>query len=314
MCVFVLIKEIAVSQEADVVYPMEEKWDVLIVLDACRYDYMEKVYRDYVQGKLSKKISPGTWTVDWASKVFPDFYDDCVYVSANPFIGYTTKFGFSTLSHFQAPKHFHKIIEVWKTGWDYDLETVLPEKVNRAAIDAFERYPDKKIIVHYLQPHYPYIGLRNVEVRKPGTMLLFNAARGTLVRTFGTEIGNRIASRFFPSCEEAVVKRVGVSGLRQAYETNLRIVMTNVSQLVDRLKGKVVITADHGELLGEDGKSGHPMKFEILPAQIEVPWLEVGCSGNANETEKVVEEPCHETLLEIDEGTVRSRLRAIGYE
>jgi FkbM family methyltransferase len=68
------------KQEPSVVNLMQEHWEVLIVLDACRYDFMEKVYRDYFpQAKLNKRISPGTWTVEWASKVFRDSYPDRIY-------------------------------------------------------------------------------------------------------------------------------------------------------------------------------------------------------------------------------------------
>ena len=35
---------------------VKEKWDYLIILDACRYDYFQDVYKKYLQGELFKKI------------------------------------------------------------------------------------------------------------------------------------------------------------------------------------------------------------------------------------------------------------------
>ena len=41
----------------------EENWDNLIVFDACRYNYFEKIYPDYLEGNLSKVHNRGiSWT------------------------------------------------------------------------------------------------------------------------------------------------------------------------------------------------------------------------------------------------------------
>ena len=50
---------------------MEEEWDYLIVLDACRYDYFEQMYREFFNaGVLLKKISLGSGTSDWLRNNF----------------------------------------------------------------------------------------------------------------------------------------------------------------------------------------------------------------------------------------------------
>ena len=58
------------------------------------------------------------------------------------------------------------------------------------------------------------------------------------------------------------------------YEDNLRIVLKSISNLIDDLDGKTVITSDHGEAFGEQGIWEHPLETHI-PVLIEVPWLEV---------------------------------------
>ena len=109
---------------------MQEKWDYLIVLDACRYDYFDRLYRDYFDGDLTKKISIGSCTNQWRDKSFPDCYDDIVYISANPQISANLP-----VYGYLAGEHFHKVHEVWKTGWDSNSGTVLPETLTNAAIE-----------------------------------------------------------------------------------------------------------------------------------------------------------------------------------
>ena len=48
-----------------------EEWDTLIVLDACRYDFFEKVYRDYLSGTLEKRVSPGSCTEESLDTIPP---------------------------------------------------------------------------------------------------------------------------------------------------------------------------------------------------------------------------------------------------
>jgi len=65
-----------------------------------------------------------------------------------------------------------------------------------------------------------------------------------------------------------ILAKEGVAGVRNAYRENLELVLNYVKQLVAEIpSGKIIITADHGEWLGEDGRYGH--------ALMEVPWLEI---------------------------------------
>ncbi|GAA0278304.1 hypothetical protein GCM10009000_111890 [Halobacterium noricense] len=67
-------------------------------------------------------------------------------------------------------------------------------------------------------------------------------------------------------------------GTREAamdlYEENLHLVLETVADVIPRLDGKVVVTADHGEAFGEQGVWEHHIETHI-PALVEVPWLEV---------------------------------------
>ncbi|KXA93239.1 hypothetical protein AKJ64_01105 [candidate division MSBL1 archaeon SCGC-AAA259E17] len=52
-------------------YLIEKKdWNCLIILDACRYDFFESNYDEYLNGKLRKVISEGTNTSQWLKRTF----------------------------------------------------------------------------------------------------------------------------------------------------------------------------------------------------------------------------------------------------
>lgn len=59
--------------------------------------------------------------------------------------------------------------------------------------------------------------------------------------------------------------------LRKAYEENLHWVLKHVSDLISEVNGRIVITSNHGELLGEYGMHFH-MNVSIPRLRI-VPWF-----------------------------------------
>jgi len=139
---------------------VEEDWDFLIILDACRFDFFKELYMKkykHIGGNLKKAISPVTFTTDWLDKNFKGFYDDIVYISANPYINSKVKGVASHGFEFDAKKHFFKVIDVWDWGWDHKLGTVPPRAVNEALFKAKSDYKNKRFILHYVQPHAPYI-------------------------------------------------------------------------------------------------------------------------------------------------------------
>lgn len=258
-------------------------WDALIVLDSCRHDYFRRVCGDYLNGTLSKAISPGSETDEWCNKVFRDKYGDIVYISANPFINSKVP-----VEGFDAKKHFYKVVDVWDMGWN--MRTVHPRELNRAARRWRMKYPGKKLIIHYLQPHAPYFD-SNEELprrKRPPRSFMKTFGQITAFEEFRHSLGGRIRNLFGletvwwtrrllgtePNPMERVWREQGRNGVRQAYERNLRIALKYVKQLVNRLPGKIIITADHGELLGEMHDYGHRAERYVWPL-LEVPWFEV---------------------------------------
>ena len=186
---------------------------------------------------------------------------------------------------------FHKQIDVWQDHWHDEHRTVMPEVVTEAAIDAAERYPDKRLIVHYLQPHAPYVGPTGIE-RLPTEYLNFWEAFRD--------------GKFDVSLETA----------KQAYRENLELVLPHVSELLSEFEGRTVVTADHGELLGERDspipirRFGHPSHTD-LPALVEVPWF-VSESGARRDIVAAPPEAGEEDA-DLDSEVVKNRLRDLGY-
>jgi len=214
----------------DGVKVMEEEWDYLIILDACRYDMFKKANK--IEGRLEKKISLASNTSEWLKKNFDGYYEDVVYISANPHISNYEVRGF------RGTDHFWKVKNLWYYDWDNILKSVHPRRVTKSALRTIRKYHGKRFIIHYLQPHQPYI--------------------------LSPEITHELVRR----------GKISIRELRRAYMENLILVLNEVEKLVDVLEGKIVITADHGQLLGEKFEIGHPMGI-YFKELVEVPWLVV---------------------------------------
>ena len=69
------------------VFLLDESWDCLIILDACRYDvFRDSVRRSGLRGSLASRTSRATDTGEFLARNFLHRKcEDVVYVSANPF-------------------------------------------------------------------------------------------------------------------------------------------------------------------------------------------------------------------------------------
>lgn len=308
---------------------MEEEWNHLIILDACRYDFFAAIYKDYLEGRLEKRHSIGTSTLEWRDRTFPGKYEDVVYVSSNPYIASKT-----SVRGFLGGDHFAQVYDVWKTGWDPELGTVPPEAVNQAAIRALMKHQDKRLIVHYLQPHAPYLSLAmgNVGFPSPqperGEVLRGTKATDSNLKLRILKVLTPLATRtgilgpnptwrlrqwlhMAPASPmDAVRRHYGVEVLRKAYRDNLEIVLRKVRTLLAYMSGRIVVTSDHGELLGEDGCFSH-FSGSKNPYLVEVPWLVIEKSQSEPRPQASHQET-QETERE-DEAKIKDRLRALGY-
>lgn len=272
---------------------MEDDWDYLIVLDACRYDYFKALYRDFFEGKLEKIISPASYTLGWCRRTFKGTYNDTVYISANPLVNSKLE-----IRGFKAPSHFYRVVDVWDWGWDKSLGTVHPKQVNRAVLKNVVKYSDKRLIIHYIQPHTPYLTidpelqtvfseytdkvglfLRGRDLSRKGSII--RRSLMVIFRSWASYSGPFLDSKFGflfrrlenlwkpRTIQKELASTFGLKKLHEAYLQNLKIVLRYTQQLLQFLRGKIVVTADHGELLGENNS------FHHFPARKDKKLLEV---------------------------------------
>jgi hypothetical protein len=261
---------------------LDRDWDTLVILDACRYDYFKT--HNEIPGDLGPAVVDGNQSWEFMQNNFVGRQaHDTVYVTANPFAD-------------QLPEGTFHYVDYLLDHWDSEIGTIFPEDVRKAAIDANRTYPNKRLIVHFMQPHRPYLGPTADELRSRVDLKGFRN-RGDGVQIWGA----------------AKQRDVTVSEIRQAYAETLDIVLEETAELVETLDGKTVITADHGEMLGEricpitSRVWGHSEGFGTRQLRT-VPWLSV-----EGDERRSVTADTPETSEELQDDSVSERLEALGY-
>ncbi len=232
----------------------DRPWDTLIILDACRYDIFMAYWRPRakshnLESNVPSVTSPASHTKDW---VFANFVrnpekgtlQDAIIVTANP---YSSK-RFFDMNGWTFP--LAGCVDVWVDFWKTDLKIVKPEMVYLAAMKASERHAGR-LIVHFIQPHFPYLGALDI-----GNQQIFDDR-------YAPGIWGRIKTGDIP-----------VDMAMALYLENLVLAMRWAMKLAESSDGRVVITADHGNLFGEYGLYWHPPKL-YAPELVTVPWLEI---------------------------------------
>jgi hypothetical protein len=251
----------------------EEDWDNLVILDACRYD--EFAAQSPLPGSLESRISRGSATREFIRGNFRDrTLHDVVYVSANEWYA-------KLREEINAELHAFEFV-------DRDAMNGLtsrPETVTNAAQEAAETYPDKRLIVHYMQPHSPFLGETGTHIDHAGGLMM------TVKRN---DLNHRDIVR--------------------AYRENLDLVLQSVDSLLEHLSGLTVVTADHGELLGECERPlpikrySHPIHIYVEEL-VKVPWL---IHRDGTRKTVIAEEPAEE-IEDFDVDDLRDRLKDLGY-
>jgi len=238
---------------------MAEEWDQLIILDGCRLDTFER--HNTIEGSLETRISKGAKTAHFLERNFSGAsHPDTVYVTANPM------HRVDRWCDVDLDRVFQKVVDVWATEWDDELGTVPPETMAAATRRASERFPDHRLIAHFVQPHYPFIGPLGQELDHSGI-------RGKGIAEQGRIVDDERGIWQALEAGELPVERV-----RAAYEENLELALPHVEELVDTFDGTTVVTSDHGNHFGEFAKPfptrlyGHPDDFRT-PELVEMPWL-----------------------------------------
>lgn len=251
-------------------YIFEEDWDNIIILDACRYDYYIK--ESEIPGTIDSRDSLGAATYEFIPANFSDQkLHDVIYLTANPqFIKYQNIIDIHDLIYIPE-------LNLSKSDFIADTETISPKTVTRIAREINKKYPNKRLVIHYMQPHRPYIGPTGLE----------NFDKDTSWKDVSDEI------------------------IRTAYQENLQIVLSEVDNLLSHLFGKTVITSDHGEMLGGRYKYipmtdyGH-WNGIYDDRLVTVPWHII----ESDTRKDIVAEPPEREPTDVD---VTERLKLLGY-
>lgn len=267
---------------------MEEDWDNLFILDACRADLFEQVAEMNQFDRYRRVTSNASMTEEWTLRNFAGkHFDDTVYVTGNPYIS----------KH--ANDSFYALEEVWYHEFDEAVRTVQPESLVSAAEKAHAEYPNKRLIVHFMQPHYPFIGASNLQF---SGLDIDMALHDQTSRDEGPTTP-------WEALEHGLVDR---SAVWTAYRDNLTYVLKHAFALADHLSGKTVVTSDHGNMIGERTWPvplrlyGHPRGVRH-PSLTEVPWGELDGERRDVTTGRA------ETATEVDQEALSDHLRDLGY-
>lgn len=207
-----------VDQNTTSVDVMSRDWDNLFILDACRADYFEAQH-DFDESS-ERIVAPGKMSWEFMKETFlGEQFHDTIYITSNPF---ATRLPEDTFF-----KTKYLIDE-----WDDEIGTIHPEDVVAAGVAAHEQYPDKRLILHFMQPHRPYLGPTADRLRERVNL------KGYCNEGDGLQIWSA-----------AKEKKVTADEVRQAYGESLDIVLNVVEDALDEFDAKTAITADHGEML-----------------------------------------------------------------
>jgi hypothetical protein len=274
---------------------VDEDWDYLIILDACRYDLFRE--QNDLDGDLQSRRSVASNTTTFLQRNFLyETLHDTVYVTANPKVESLVN------NSLGDDPIFHSVVSL-SDEWDEQYPTIAPEKVTETALETKERFEDKRLIIHYMQPHAPFIG--------PKADALHERLDGLL-------LPNRVDRRPFDSYGYDVMADdnfdIDRADIWEAYSECLQLALESVSEFVDATSGRVVVTADHGELfherIGSLGPrlSGHPqnLKTDVLR---EVPWLVIDDGNRPNVRADPPIEPA-----DVDDEAIDKRLQYLGYK
>lgn len=237
-------------------------WDVLIVLDACRADALQRI----ADWPVESATSPASCTPEWVDVVGTEgVFDQTHIVSGNP-----------KYEQVDPPIEDATIEPYWESHWNTQLQTTLPESILDRVDELLDESSDS-IVAHLQQPHWPYVA------KLGGDWMLAYDDCGPW------EVGTGEIDSLQVAMQRGVID---IETAKMAYEASISSVWDTVVQYLyewierDRT---VIVTADHGETFGrlrELGMYEHPCNCH-LRSLVTVPWIEFFPSDEAQTPDDV---------------------------
>ena len=267
------------------------EWNLLIILDACRPDYLTTF-----QGEPVESIDALSQHTFYFAGAIQEWFVDTplVYFNGNPLV-----YKRITVERKAGKNDCINLIDLWPQRWkesgvdgqwrDKEPTVIQPEMIlNEFLKYIFIRGQPRHAIIHFMQPHFPFIGHPEF---KPS---ITHQAR-------------------YPQKEQFW------DSIRKAYSDNLAAVLPFAERASESI-GRVIVTADHGEFLGEGNWYGHntwlgeprsvykPVTPELAKSILgTVPWWETG------EYDPTLYPSVPLESEEIDDEVLKERLRSLGY-
>jgi hypothetical protein len=255
----------------------DENWDACIILDACRYDLFRSTARKHTVwhdfDTVERAWSLASTTQQWAPRTFnrtPEkILKNTAYVTSNANIECSSSVELGAIDH------------VWqyasKPNKKVDSSTVTNRAASYIQSDEFEQ-----VVIHYALPHAPFphcIGKYDSQPsEEPGsTQTVWKGLRDG---------------------------RFGQEEIWKDYQLALKRGLGEVKRVINHVNGRILVTSDHGNLLGEWGFYGHPHSM-LLPSVRRVPWATAEGDGKESLREmsrsdiKVKEETSREEHLKM---------------
>lgn len=283
---------------------LDRDWDVLVILDTCRVDALRAVSDEYgFVGDIDSIWSLGGTSPEWIAHTFDRRYEaklaETAYITSNPHATTVLEDRELQDEHSSAARRFYRYgnwnpvetreLALYDPVVSYTSEVELegvrciddvtpPRYITDRAIRVGRNRAPDRMILHYMQPHYPWVSRALQEDRA--------------VEQF--EQGPRQAKSF------------GRERVFDAYLDDLRYVLDDIRVLLNNLDADtVVLSADHGDAFGEWGVFGHgPGRFH--PQVRNVPWA-VTSASDSGEYEPRLESP------DTTESSTLDQLEALGY-
>lgn len=286
------------------------EWDVLILLDTCRVDALQKVAPEYdFLSDIGSMWSVGGRSPEWIAKTFVEEYRETIrntaYLSANVFsqqilkerhhesvsrsdvnLAYSMLRSIPTveaseLGQFEYLYEYEPVDEKGPIG--HKNGGTPPRYVTDRGIAVNRDHDFDRIILHYLQPHPPYVA---------------NAVDS------GRELKQHESDWWGYLAETGDYETIW-----ETYLDELRYVLEDVKILLNNIDAEsVAISADHGESFGEYWEFGH-RTGSINPNVRVVPWVETTAKDTGSYSTSIA--PSFDT--ESDD-SVDARLEALGYQ
>lgn len=258
----------------------DREWDVLVVLDGCRYDMYQSVV-----GQSDALCSVGSTSTEWMDNTFTSDHADEVaetaYVSANPYSNRLDESRFGLVDH------------VWRDHWDDDLGTIPPDPVTDHGVAVARETDLSRVICHYMQPHFPFVA--------SGEPAFGRLGRG------GFGLGDEASRNVWHMLDAGEVDEDAVVA---AFYDNLAYVFESVETLLANVDGTVAITADHGNAIGEWGMYGHRAYVPSMALK-KVPWDVRTCTDRETYDPAASVDALGDRQRATDD--VSDRLQALGY-